>query len=106
METLYEETIQTDSPFADLQKRFVKHFRQIFQNDLAEKTVVIVPSLTLDAEILKTVKGVAHYEERMLCMLMLLRMPRTKVIYITSVPVDSSIIDYYLHLLPGITGYH
>src|SRR5664279_4760589 len=55
---------------------------------------------------LKTLKGVIHYEERMLCLLMLLRMPRTQVIYVTSVPIDSSIIDYYLHLLPGITGYH
>jgi hypothetical protein len=33
-------------------------------------------------------------------------MPRTRVIYITSAPVDNSIIDYYLTLLPGITGYH
>lgn len=39
-------------------------------------------------------------------MLMLLRMPRTRVIYVTSVPIDDRIIDYYLHLLPGITGYH
>jgi hypothetical protein len=37
---------------------------------------------------------------------MLLRMPRTRVIYVTSVPIDSIVIDYYLHLLPGITGYH
>jgi hypothetical protein len=33
-------------------------------------------------------------------------MPRTHLIYVTSVPVDPVIIDYYLHLLPGITGYH
>jgi hypothetical protein len=54
----------------------------------------------------KTVKGVVHYEERMLCLLMLLRMPRTQVIYVTSIPIDNSIIDYYIHLLPGITGNH
>ena len=73
---------------------------------MAEKTVVIVPSLTLDSQILKTVKGALYYEERLLCMLMLLRMPRTHIIYITSVPIENSIIDYYLHLLPGITAYH
>ena len=107
MQTLYNERIiETDSAFTKLQQRFTMHFQEIFLNDMAEKTVVIIPSLTLDSEMLKTVKGIIHYEERMLCMLMLLRMPRTQVIYITSVPIDSSIIDYYLHMLPGITGYH
>jgi hypothetical protein len=37
---------------------------------------------------------------------MLLRMPLTKIIYVTSVPVADTIVDYYLHLLPGITGHH
>ena len=37
---------------------------------------------------------------------MLVRMPLTKIIYITSVPVSVVIFDYYLHLLPGITGDH
>jgi hypothetical protein len=97
----------TSNPaYANLQQRFTSHFHDIFLNDMAEKTVVIIPSLTLDKEILMTVKGVEHYEERMLSMLMLLRMPRTRVIYVTSMPIDGSIIDYYLHLLPGITGYH
>ena len=107
MQTLYDEKIiETDRAFSKLQQRFTKRFNEIFLNDLAEKTVVIIPSLTLDSEMLKTIKGVIHYEERMLCLLMLLRMPRTQVIYVTSVPIDNSIIDYYLHLLPGITGYH
>lgn len=92
--------------FSLLQQQFANNYGDIFYNDLAEKTVVIVPSLTLDEEILKTIKGVVHYEERMLCMLMLLRMPRTHIVFVTSVPVDNTIIDYYLHLLPGITGYH
>ncbi|MBX7242373.1 MAG: carboxylate-amine ligase [Bacteroidia bacterium] len=98
--------IKEDAAFDLLQERFTQKFHEIFLDDLAEKTVVIIPSLTLDKEILKSVKGVVHYEERLLCMLLLLRMPRTRVIYITSVPIDNSIIDYYLHLLPGITGYH
>jgi len=33
-------------------------------------------------------------------------MPRTHLVYITSTPIDPIIIDYYLHLLPGITGDH
>lgn len=92
--------------FKKLQQHFLENYAEIFYNDLAEKTVLIIPSLTLDEEILKTIKGVVHYEERMLCMLMLLRMPRTHIVFVTSVPIDNSIIDYYLHLLPGITGYH
>ena len=52
------------------------------------------------------IKGAVHYEERLLCLLMLLRMPLTKVIYVSSVPIEDSIVDYYLHLLPGITSQH
>ena len=33
-------------------------------------------------------------------------MPHTRVVYVTSMPIDSAIIDYYIHLLPGITSYH
>lgn len=95
-----------DEAFAQLQKRFTVHFYDIFLNDLAEKTVVIIPSITLDSEILRNVNGIVYYEERMLCMLLLLRMPRTRIIYVTSVPIDPGIIDYYLHLLPGISESH
>src|SRR6476620_7986800 len=83
-----------------------RQYEEIFPDKLAERTVVIVPSLTLDTEILSKVKGAVHYEERLLCMLMLLRMPMTKLIYVTSVPVPEVIVDYYLNLLPGITGHH
>src|SRR5664279_3369296 len=107
MLTLYQErSNDTINAFSELQSRFARHFQEIFFNDMAEKTVVIIPSLTLDNEMLKTLKGAVYYEERLLCLLMLLRMPRTQVIYVTSVPIDTSIVDYYLHLLPGITGYH
>ncbi|HJW28329.1 MAG TPA: hypothetical protein VJ508_03665, partial [Saprospiraceae bacterium] len=92
--------------FDALQQRFTKKFYDIFLDDMAQKTIIIIPSLTLDTEVLKTVKGAIHYEERMLCLLLLLRMPRTRLIYVTSVPIDNTIIDYYLHLLPGITPYH
>ena len=92
--------------FCSLQQSFSKQYIQTFPDPNAFRTVVIVPSLTLDASILSKVKGRVYYEERMLCLLMLLRMPRTNVVYVTSMPVDEIIIDYYLHLLPGITGFH
>lgn len=98
---------------ADDQKRFDllqaglhQQFLTVFPNNLAPKTVVVVPSLTLDQDVLESIPGAAFYEERLLCLLLLLRMPRTKIIYLSSLPIDPVIIDYYLHLLPGITGIH
>ena len=92
--------------FKAIQERLVEQFNTSFPDKLAPKTVVIIPSLTMDEEILSKISGITHYEERLLCLLLLLRMPRTQVIYVTSVPIDPIIIDYYLHLLPGITRYH
>src|ERR1700759_1679497 len=82
-----------------LQKQFAEQFKKYYHDWNAPRTVVIIPSLSLDQEILAKISGMVHYEERMLCMLMLLRMPRTHVIYGTSVPIDPVVIDYYLHLL-------
>ena len=92
--------------FKVLQERFAAQYESVFPNRMAAKTVVIIPSLTLDTEILAKLDGVIYYEERLLCLLMLLRMPNTHVIYITSLPIHDIIMDYYLHLLPGITNYH
>jgi hypothetical protein len=98
-----EEERQT---FHNIQERFCQQFEKVFPDKLAPRTIVILPSFSLDQDILAKIKGAVHYEERMLCLLMLLRMPLTKIIYLTSTPVADSIVDYYLHLLPGITGHH
>ncbi|MEK7226655.1 MAG: carboxylate-amine ligase, partial [Bacteroidota bacterium] len=92
--------------FKKLQERFRQQYERIFPDKLAPRTVIIIPSITMDEEILSKISGINHYEERMLCMLMLLRLPRTHVIYVTSEPIDPVIVDYYLHMLPGVTGYH
>ncbi len=63
--------------FNRLQVQLLEQYEYAFPDPLAPKTVVVVPSMTLDADILAKIKGVIHYEERMLCILMLLRMPRT-----------------------------
>jgi hypothetical protein len=81
-------------------------FRRFEQSRLTERTVVVVPSLTLDLDVLQRITGVVHYEERMLCLLMLLGMPRTQIVYVTSRALDPSIIDYYLHLIPGVPARH
>lgn len=92
--------------FEIIQQGFANQFELFFPDNLAHKSIVVIPSLTLDQEVLAKVDGALHYEERLLCLLMLLRMPRAHVIYVSSVPIDPVIVDYYLHLLPGITGYH
>jgi PGM1 C-terminal domain len=97
---------QEKQVFKKLQNRLRSHFDIVFSDRLAPCTVVVIPSLSMDQEILSKISGINHYEERLLCMLLLLRMPRTNVIYVTSETIDPVTIDYYLHSLPGVTGYH
>ncbi len=92
--------------FERLQKEFAEEYAGLFSNRLANKAVVIIPSLTMDEKILSRIDGIIHYEERLLCMLLLLRMPNTHLVYVTSTPIDPVIVDYYLHLLPGVSSYH
>ena len=92
--------------FRNLQAEFARSFPSVFEDPAIPRTVLIIPSLTLDQQVMAKISGVHHYEERMLCLLLLLRMPRTRVIYVTSMPISETIIDYYLHLLPGVPGVH
>jgi len=94
------------SLFAALQEKLGPLARKVISDPRATQTVVVVPSLTMDTEELAKIPGAHHYEERMLCMLMLLRLPRTHVIYVTSQSIATAIVDYYLHLLPGIPLRH
>jgi len=92
--------------FQKLQTGLVEMYKRIFPDPLAQRTVVVLPSLTLAQSELAKIDGAHHYEERMLCLLMLLRLPRTKLVYLSSQPIPASVIDYFLHLLPGIPSVH
>lgn len=81
-------------------------YRALSANPRQPQDVVVVPSLSLDARELEKISGVWHYEERMLVNLMLLRQPRTRLIYVTSQMIDPKVIDYYLSLLPGVPNDH
>jgi PGM1 C-terminal domain len=74
--------------------------------DEDENDILIVPSLSLDQRELQKVKGVHHYEERLLFSLIRLQNPRARLIYVTSQPIHPSVIDYYLQLLPGVPFSH
>ena len=92
--------------FAEIQRRLGPLYARIFPDPAAQRTVVVVPSMSLPREELAKLSGANHYEERLLCMLMLLRLPRANVVYVTSEPIAPSVIDYYLHLLPGVPPNH
>jgi hypothetical protein len=85
--------------FARLQQRLVPLWETMRLNQPGE-SIVVVPSVTPDA----TQSGTAlqALEERMLFLLLLLRKPRMRVIYVTGRPVPESVVDYYLSLLPGV----
>ncbi len=92
--------------FKRIQNRLQPMYERIFRDPVAEREVVVIPSLTLDPEELRKIDGFHHYEERMLCTLMLLRLPRARLIYVTSQAIDPTIIDYFLNLLPGVPLSH
>ncbi len=92
--------------FAILQERLPALFTRAFHDRHAPQTIVVIPSLTLDQGELRKLDGATHYEERLLCLLMLLRFPRANLIYVTSEPLSPTIVDYYLHLLPGVPPSH
>ena len=92
--------------FADLQTQLPVLYRRVSMDNRADHTVVVIPSLSMDQRELKKVSGVHHYEERLLFMLMLLRRPRTRLIYVTSQAIHPTVVDYYLHLLSGVPTSH
>jgi hypothetical protein len=92
--------------FSTLQERLAGVYHEVVNNPRAEHTVLVVPSLSLDARELSKISGVHHYEERLLFMLMLLRRPRTRMVFVSSHTIHPTVIDYYLHLLSGVPTSH
>jgi hypothetical protein len=73
---------------------------------LEDESVVVVPSVTLDPAAPGAGSLSQAFEERLLFLLLLLRQPRLRMIYVTSMPIKPSIIEYYLALLPGVIPSH
>ncbi|HEY4728776.1 MAG TPA: peptide ligase PGM1-related protein, partial [Actinomycetes bacterium] len=72
--------------------------------DLGEGTVVVLPSLSFPTAELRKIVGIGYYEERLLFLLLLLRRPRVRIVYLTSMPVEEAVVDYYLSFLPDPAG--
>jgi hypothetical protein len=77
---------------------------QLDGQDEEDNTIVVIPSMTVDMELTSSVQQA--YEERFLFLLLLLRQPRVRLVYVTSGEIAPNIVDYYLHLLPGVTISH
>lgn len=91
--------------FDSLQRKLVPLWASIREMTQDEQTIVVVPSLTIDKQP-EHASDVQAYEERFLFLLLLLRQPRARVVYVTSQMIQPSIIDYYLDLLPGVIPSH
>src|SRR6188472_137439 len=93
---------QTD--FDRLQNKLVPLWKSIERFNQDAQTIVVVPSMSIDA--IDSGAVIQAYEERFLFLLLLLRQPRARLIYVTSRTILPSIIDYYLDLLPGVIPSH
>ena len=92
--------------FERLKPRLASVWDAVSADTEVPATSVVVPSLTLDNEELQKLTGVSYYEERLLFLLIRLRNPRARLVYVTSQPVHQLTLDYYLHLLAGVPASH
>jgi hypothetical protein len=92
------------SRFDALQTRLVPLWTSIREFTGDPQTIVVVPSLTLD--LASTGARQQALEERFLFLLLLLRQPRARLIYVTSQAIHPDVVDYYLDLLPGVFAGH
>lgn len=88
------------SAFDALKPRLVALWGHVFPGDDEHYTSVVVPSFTSGGSPLAPA-GVA-LEERLLFLLIRLRNPFARLVYVTSQPVHPMVIEYYLQLLVGI----
>jgi hypothetical protein len=91
--------------FDELQRRMPEVWRSI-QLDVADESVVVVPSVSLSMTSAGSGTLMQAMEERALFLLLLLRQPRLRMVYVTSSPVAEEIVEYYLGLLPGVIPSH
>ena len=95
---------QEIAEFERLRPRLAAVWDSLTMREEEPHTSVVVPSLTLDQSELRKIAGASFYEERLLFLLIRLRNPRARMVYVTSQPVHPIILEYYLQFLAGIPG--
>jgi hypothetical protein len=94
------------SAFKALQAKLLPIWAEVHEQPREPHSCLIIPSLSFDQEELSKVSGVPFYEERLMFMLMRLRRPGARVMYVTSQPVEEDVVDYYLQMLVGVPPMH
>jgi hypothetical protein len=97
---------QEVAAFEGLKPRLIDVWESLTMRDEEPHTSVVVPSLTLDRRGLEKLAGASFYEERLLFLLIRLRNPRARMVYVTSQPIHPMILEYYFQLLVGIPASH
>jgi len=100
--TLEQEAVD----FEKLKPRLQTMWEVLMNREEEAHTSVVVPSLTLDQAELKKLPGASFYEERLLFLLIRLRNPRARMVFVTSQPVHPMILEYYFQFLAGIPASH
>lgn len=97
---------QEVADFQRLKPRLAEVWDALTMREEEPHTAVVVPSLTLDQSELRKISGASFYEERLLFLLIRLRNPRARMVYVTSQPIHPIILEYYLQFLAGIPASH
>lgn len=96
--------VHDQAAYDELQRRLIDLWPSIqsFNND--PQTIVVVPNADVDVELAPS--ELQAYEERYLFLLLLLRQPNARMIYLTGQTIHPDIVEYYLDLLPGVIAGH
>ena len=95
---------EANARFDALQAKLLPLWRSIRTLNQDPQTIVVVPSINVDAKVAPVRQQAL--EERFLFLLLLLRQPRARLIYVTSQAIHPDVVDYYLDLLPGVFAGH
>lgn len=96
--------VRDQEEFNRLQAKLVPLWSSIERFNKDEQTVVVVPNAEVDFPLTGDERQAV--EERYLFLLLLLRQPRARMVYVTGQAIDPVVIDYYLGLLPGVIPSH
>src|SRR5712691_786947 len=97
---------QEIAEFEKLKPRLAEVWDSLTMREEEAHTSVVVPSLTLDQSELRKLPGASFYEERLLFLLIRLRNPRARMVFVTSQPVHPLVLEYYFQFLAGIPASH
>src|SRR5436190_16491338 len=97
---------QEIAEFERLKPRLAEVWDSLTMREEEPHTSVVVPSLTLDQSELRKLPGASFYEERLLFLLIRLRNPRARMVFVTSQPVHPLVLEYYFQFLAGIPASH